>query len=92
MSVLQGELLGLVRRDRRRRERRRAFVEFLVGLVALYLEALLTGFFLMLAVGVVHHEWIPSCPTIGYWWAALLSGLLRSGLGLRGGSSKGGDR
>lgn len=56
-----------------------------------FVESLLTGWFLMLAVGVIHHEWIRACPTIGYWWAALLSGLLRSGLGLRG-TQKGSDR
>lgn len=32
----------------------------------------------MLAVGVIHHEWIPACPTIGFWWALLLCGLIRS--------------
>lgn len=30
-----------------------------------------------LAVGVVHHEWIPACPTIGFGWALLLTLLLR---------------
>jgi hypothetical protein len=39
--------------------------------------SLLAGWALMLAVGVIHHEWIPACPTIGYWWAALLALLLR---------------
>lgn len=88
MTTIQGELVDLIRRDRRRRSRRKVLSEFVVALVMLYVEALLTGWFLMLAIGVVHHEWIRSCPTIGYWWAALLSGLLRSGLGLRDGSRK----
>lgn len=34
----------------------------------------------MLAVGVVHHEWIASCPTIGYWWAVVLIFLIRAAL------------
>lgn len=92
MTTIQGELIDLVRRDRRRRSRWKALGEFVVALLMLCVESLLTGWFLMLAVGVIHHEWIPSCPTIGYWWAALLSGLLRSGLGLRDGSRKGADR
>jgi hypothetical protein len=35
------------------------------------------GWAFMFAVGVVHHEWITSCPTIGFWWAILLRSLLR---------------
>lgn len=38
------------------------------------------GWLLMLAVGVVHHEWIPACPTIGIWWACILSACLRGAL------------
>lgn len=34
------------------------------------------GWTLMLAVGVVHHEWWPAVPTIGYWWAVVLCLLL----------------
>ena len=39
------------------------------------------GWFLMLAVGVAHHEWWPALPTIGYWWAVLLCWLLRASFG-----------
>lgn len=35
------------------------------------------GWLLMLAVGIVHHEWIPACPTIGFWWSLLLVILLK---------------
>ena len=52
-------------------------------LAALFLSAvfgLVAGWALMLAVGVIHHEWITSCPTIGYWWAVLLACLLRGAL------------
>lgn len=52
----------------------------LVGLLVLVLTSMVFGLFLMLAVGVVHHEWVPSCPTIGYWWACLLAGLIRATL------------
>jgi hypothetical protein len=35
------------------------------------------GWLFMLAVGIVHHEWIPACPTIGFWWSLLLVILLK---------------
>lgn len=35
------------------------------------------GFEFMLAVGIIHHEWLPQLPTIGYWWAVLIVGLLK---------------
>jgi hypothetical protein len=38
------------------------------------------GWMFMLAVGIVHHEWIPACPTIGFWWSVLLASLIRSAL------------
>jgi hypothetical protein len=44
------------------------------------LMTITAGWFLMLAVGVVHHEWIPACPTIGFWWAVLLASLIRGAL------------
>lgn len=42
--------------------------------------SLLGGWFLMLAVGIIHHEWIPTCPTIGYGWAVLLAMCIRGAL------------
>ena len=51
-------------------------VQALVTAVA----SMLFGLFLMLAVGVVHHEWIAACPTIGYWWAVVLVFLIRAAL------------
>lgn len=53
----------------------------LVGAGLLLLEALsalLFGWLFMLAVGVVHHEWWPAVPTIGYWWAVLFTALMRA--------------
>jgi len=69
-------------------------VIILVVLGALALSAvysLAAGWALMLAIGVIHHEWIPQCPTIGYWWAVLLALLIRMALHTFGGSSSGGD-
>lgn len=73
-------LLNLIRQDRRRRSRRKALGEFFTAVVSDFLVALMTGLWLMLAVGIIHHEWIRSCPTIGYWWAVALCALLRSAL------------
>jgi hypothetical protein len=95
VSALQGELLGIVRRDRVRRQRRRKFgeffVDFLGSLLGNALHALLQGWMLMLAVGVVHEQWLRSVPTIGYWWAVLLVWLLR-GTFTAAPRSKDGDR
>lgn len=81
MTALQGELLGIIRRDRARRSRRRRFGEFLVryitSLLGLALTSLLNGWLLMLAVGVIHDHWITALPTVGYWWACLVVYLLR---------------
>lgn len=49
-------------------------------LVVNTLLSLLFGFWLMLAVGVVHHEWIRQCPTIGYFWSVVLVSLIRGAL------------
>lgn len=78
--VIVGELLTLVRKDRQRKSRRKAFGKFLGSLVTAALLSLTHGFYLMLAVGIVHHEWISSCPTIGYWWAVALTALVRAAL------------
>lgn len=75
-AELSASLLNLVRKDARRKSRRKA----LGALVAAALKTLIDGWYLMLAVGIVHHEWIRSCPTIGYWWAVLLCFLIRGAL------------
>lgn len=50
-------------------------------IVALQLAlAALGGWALMLAVGIVHHEWITACPTIPFAPAIILSALLRAAL------------
>jgi hypothetical protein len=84
VTALQGELLGLIRRDRTRRTRRQKFGKFLKALLTWLLpivsNALFGGWFFMLGVGVVHAEWLPQVPTLGYWWAVLIGYLLRCGL------------
>lgn len=39
--------------------------------------AVFGGWGFMLGVGVVHHEWIPACPTIALWPAVAISLCLR---------------
>lgn len=82
MTVRTGSLdnviAAAVRRDRDKRSDRRAevFGRVLGQLVA----TALAGFSLMIAVGVVHAEWIRNCPTVGYWDALIVAALLRSAL------------
>lgn len=77
------ELIQISKRSRARRSRWKAFGKFLGNVfsssLASVLAALLNGWFLMLAVGVIHDHWIPQCPTLGYWWAALIVYLLPFG-------------
>jgi hypothetical protein len=84
MTALQGELLGIIRRDRSRRTRRQKFGKFLGALASWLLtlasSVLIGGWFFMLGVGVIRAEWLPQVPTLGYWWAVLIAYLLRCGL------------
>lgn len=79
-SDLSAALIDLVRKDKARKSRRKALVKFLGVLAQFVGRWLFGGLWLMLAVGVVHHEWLPACPTIGFWWAVLLAALLRMAL------------
>jgi hypothetical protein len=60
--------------------RRASRAELIIDLVAAALMSVLGGWAFMLAVGIVHHEWIKQCPTIGFGWALLLASLMRSAL------------
>jgi hypothetical protein len=77
-------LADIVRKEKRQRQRReaagkfgQAFARWLFTFTS---TCLMTGLWLMLAVGVIHHEWIPQCPTLGYWWSVLLAYLLQVSL------------
>lgn len=52
--------------------------DFVGAAVVSLFMAPIQGFAFMLAVGVVHHEWWPAVPTIGFWWAVLFVALIRS--------------
>lgn len=42
---------------------------------------LLCGWFFMLGVGVVHHDWLPGLPTVGYFTAVVVAFLFRLAFG-----------
>jgi uncharacterized membrane protein YiaA len=50
----------------------------LLGLVVSAAGSLAFGWVFMLLIGVVHAEWLPALPTIGYWLAVLITFLIRS--------------
>lgn len=52
-------------------------VAVLWALLVSAVYSLVAGWAFMLAVGVIHHEWIASCPTIGYGWAVVVALLIR---------------
>lgn len=54
-------------RPRARRDRSDAVAEIVTGLVL----TLFGAWVFMLLVGVIHHEWVATLPTIG-WWLSLL--------------------
>ena len=71
------ELTDLVRRGKRAKSRSQALGKIVTGIFTSAAISLMGGFELMIAVGVVHAEWIRTLPTVGYWWAVLLVALLR---------------
>jgi uncharacterized membrane protein len=77
-GTLDNVIAAAVRRDRRTRTDR--WLKALGGVLAFAIASANSGWALMLAVGVVRHEWIRDCPTIGYWNALVLGLLLRSAL------------
>lgn len=56
-------------------------------LVVVVAGALFGGWIFMLTVGVVHGEWLPMMPTIGYWSAVKVSAMLSLLFGLALGAS-----
>lgn len=62
-----------------------------VAACAVAVGALLGGWLLMLTVGVIHGEWLPMMPTIGYWSAVKVSAMLSIAAGIVIGSTRGTD-
>lgn len=67
-----------------RYQRRKSGGDILATLIADVIMALVGGWLFMLAIGIVHHEWIRSCPTIGFFWSVTLAALVRGALFLNG--------
>ncbi len=57
-------IANAVRRDRQ--ARRDKTTDAIAELVGQIVGTLLRGWFFMLGIGVIHHEWLPQCPTLGY--------------------------
>jgi hypothetical protein len=76
-TISRDDLKDLVRRGRRSRRRSQVIQKIVTVLLVSAGSALLGGWELMLAVGVIHAEWIRQLPTVGYWWAVLVVYLLR---------------
>lgn len=66
----------LLRKENKRKKRWAAVERFITATIAGILHAFISGYFLMISVGIAHQHWIPALPTIGYWWAVLLVWLL----------------
>lgn len=62
--------------ENKRTKRRKYARRVVVGLLTRTITAFSNGWLFMLAVGIIHAEWIPALPTIGYWWAVLVVYLL----------------
>ncbi len=76
------ELIRLARRGRRAEHTGKAMRRVAALLITLVAAYLWRGFILMLAVGFVHDVWLPSLPTIGYWYSVLAFALLDSIFGI----------
>jgi hypothetical protein len=78
MSFDYNEAARLIRLGKRSERRGKALQGCLRAILAKVLSDLLTGWTVMLAVGVAHAEWMPALPTIGYWWTVLIVVLTRA--------------
>jgi hypothetical protein len=76
VSTIAPELVKLVRAENRRQARRKAVGQFAKAVLFHLVVLSLRGLVFMLAVGIVHAEWIHALPTLGYWWSVLLVWLL----------------
>lgn len=70
------EAVRLIQKGRRAETRGKAMQGCITRAVAVALAYLFRGWMLMLAVGIIHAEWLPQLPTLGYWWAVVIVALL----------------
>lgn len=79
-TMTREDIVSLIRDGSKYRKSRGRWERFWLRLAVGLILAPLQGLYLMLAVGVVHHEWWPAVPTLGFWWAVLIVSLLRPAL------------
>ena len=77
MNFDREELLDLVRRGRRAKQRGEALRGCATRSIVIAVTTLYEAWLLMLGVGVLHAQWWPAIPTIGYWTAVVAVFLLR---------------
>ncbi len=63
-----------------RRNRRRKTTDALTRLAIEIAAVFIRGLWLMLAVGIIHHQWIHTLPTVGYGTAVAVTALLSAAL------------
>ena len=71
----------VVRRDLRAAKRKKVVVGCFTALLSAAVHMLLGGWLLMLAIAMLSAHWWSALPTIGYWWAVLVTALLRGVFG-----------
>lgn len=71
-------IANAIQADRRQRRDKKvdAWLRFAIQVVGVFVR----GWWLMLGVGLIHHEWIAACPTISYGVAVGIAALIGSAL------------
>lgn len=70
------ETRRLIRKGRKSDQRFKSLKGCLGSLVKYALVNLIKGWLFMLAIDMAHNHWWYEVPTIGYWWACLIMGLM----------------
>jgi len=65
------EALAIVDKRAEEEARKQKIVKVIKEVIIAVQINLIGAWFLMIGVGVVHHEWLPDLPTLG-WWLSLL--------------------
>lgn len=70
------EAMRLIQKGRRAETRGKVAKGCVTSIITSTLTYLFRGWMVMLAVGIIHAEWLPNLPTLGYWWAVAIVALL----------------
>lgn len=77
MSIDYAELARLAKKGRRAEQASKVYKGCLTALFTTVSVNAFQAYMFMLAIGIVHAEWWPAVPTIGYWWSLLVVFLVR---------------